>query len=79
MPYISEITIRLRFKTCEIVDTLLEEGKASNQKSALEFILKRANKLTGFSGQKDKIYYQYIMFRRTHYNRENENENEFEY
>lgn len=67
MPYISEVTIRLRFQTCEIVDRLIDEGKASNQKSALTYIMQKAKKLTGFNGKFENIYFQYIMFRKTHY------------
>lgn len=68
MPYISDVTIRLRFQTCKIIDTLIEQGKAENQKKALLLIIKKAKNLSGFSSSDiERVYNCYLHFRNTHY------------
>lgn len=67
MPFISDVTIRLRFQTCKIVDDLIQQGRAKNQKTALKMIFKRAKAMTGFTPTKNG-YNQYMMFRLKYYN-----------
>ncbi len=64
MPYISEQTLKLRFCTHSAVEKLINEGKCKNRKEAINYIIKKARYITGFSSKKEKAYYQYIQFRR---------------
>lgn len=64
MPFISDVTLRLRFQTCKIIDELILQGKAKNRKEAMKIIIKKAKNLSGFSGGFVKSYHQYIMFKK---------------
>lgn len=66
MPFISEVTIRLRFETVRIIDKLIITGKCKNQKEAFKYVITKAKKLCGFSTNK-KGYNQYIMFKQKYY------------